>query len=115
MNVETSASTPGTGSTPPAMERSITPPKMKTETETPEKPQASADAVEGFLGSPLKKQRASVSTADENALRRRIAESSGRINEVLGSGSNENKPATGSLGDKLDDAPIKSENIDEEL
>lgn len=97
------------------MERSITPPKMQTETETPEQPQASADAVGDFLGSPLKKQRASVSAADENALRRRIAESSGRINEVLGSGSNENKPATGSFGDKLDDAPVKSEPVDEEL
>ncbi|KAJ5290085.1 uncharacterized protein N7443_010338 [Penicillium atrosanguineum] len=114
-NAEKAADTLGSGTTPPAMERSITPPKMKAETETPEKPQASADAVDGFLGSPLKKQRASVSTADENALRRRIAESSGRINEVLGSGSNENKAATGSFGDKLDDAPAKSENVDEEL
>jgi hypothetical protein len=72
--------------------------------------------VDGFLGSPLKKQRASVSTADENALRRRIAESSGRINEVLGTGTNENKTAnTGSFGNKLDLAPTESEKIDEEL
>jgi hypothetical protein len=72
--------------------------------------------VDGFLGSPLKKQRASVSTADENALRRRIAESSGRINEVLGTGTKENKTAnTGSFGNKLDQAPTESEKIDEEL
>lgn len=115
-NAENSASTPASGTTPPATERSTTPPKTITETETPEKSQLSIDAVDGFLGSPLKKQRASVSTADENALRRRIAESSGRINEVLGTGTNENKTAnTGSFGDKLDQAPAESEKIDEEL
>lgn len=115
-NAENSASTPASGTTPPAAERSITPPKTTTDTETPEKTQPSTDAVDGFLGSPLKKQRASVSTADENALRRRIAESSGRINEVLGTGTTENKTAsTGSFGDKLDQAPAGSDNIDEEL
>ncbi|KAJ5212075.1 uncharacterized protein N7498_003721 [Penicillium cinerascens] len=115
-NAENSASTPASGTTPPAAERSITPPKTTTDTETPEKTQPSTDAVDGFLGSPLKKQRASVSTADENALRRRIAESSGRINEALGTGTTENKTAsTGSLGDKLDQAPAGSDNIDEEL
>lgn len=89
---------------------------MTTDTETPEKTQPSTDAVDGFLGSPLKKQRASVSTADENALRRRIAESSGRINEVLGTGTTENKTtSTGSFGDKLEQAPTGSDNIDEEL
>jgi hypothetical protein len=66
----------------------------------------------------LKKQRASVSGADENALRRRIAESSGRINEVLGD-SNDNKTAsTGSFGDKIDSQPPPAaipRNEDEEL
>jgi len=89
---------------------------MATDTETPEKSQPSVDTVDGFLGSPLKKQRASVSAADENALRRRIAESSGRIDGVLGTGMNENTTAgTGSSDDKLDQTPIKSEKIDEEL
>jgi hypothetical protein len=65
----------------------------------------------------LKKQRASVSGADENSLRRRIAETSGRINEVLGD-SNENKTAsTGPFGDKIASQPpaIMSPNEDEEL
>lgn len=76
---------------------------------------------EGFVGSPLKKQRASVSTADENALRRRIAESSGRINEVLGSGTDNDTNAantanSSSFGDALSSSapnPVKDE--DEEL
>ncbi|KAJ5550983.1 hypothetical protein N7535_001078 [Penicillium sp. DV-2018c] len=73
------------GSTPPANERSATPPKAATaELGLPE-PTQPVEVGDGLFGSPLKKQRASVSTADENALRRRIAESSGRISEVLGS------------------------------
>lgn len=74
---------------------------------------------EAFLGSPLKKQRASVSTADENALRRRIAESSGRMNEVLGTGSgtSENQAInTGSIdGQNESDTPtINIQAHDEE-
>jgi len=66
----------------------------------------------------LKKQRASVSTADENALRRRIAESSGRINEVLGSGTDNdtNTANSGSFGDALSSsAPNPVNDEDEEL
>ncbi|CEJ56385.1 hypothetical protein PMG11_02593 [Penicillium brasilianum] len=114
----TSNDTPASGTTPPASTgRSTTPPKT-----TPAKPtepvQPTGDVTEAFLGSPLKKQRASVSGADENALRRRIAESSGRINEVLGD-INDNKTAsTGSFGDKIDSQPApaaNSQNEDEEL
>jgi hypothetical protein len=65
----------------------------------------------------LKKQRASVSGADENALRRRIAESAGRINEVLGDGSDGKTASTGSLGDKIASQPPAAipQNEDEEL
>ncbi|KAJ5594852.1 uncharacterized protein N7459_001060 [Penicillium hispanicum] len=103
---ETSTDTPASGTTPPAPERSTTPPKTTPSAGTSEQPQAQAqppvESVDGFLGSPLKKQRASVSTADENALRRRIAESSSRINEVLEPGADETKPpSTGSFGDNL--------------
>jgi hypothetical protein len=113
----TSIDTPASGTTPPASTgRSTTPPKT-----TPAKPaepvQPTGDVPEAFLGSPLKKQRASVSGADENSLRRRIAETSGRINEVLGD-SNENKTAsTGPFGDKIASQPpaIMSPNEDEEL
>jgi hypothetical protein len=65
----------------------------------------------------LKKQRASVSGADENALRRRIAESSGRIGEVLGD-SSDNKTATaGAFGDNITSQPpaVALPNEDEEL
>lgn len=86
-SVGDSADTPasGSGSTPPANERSATPPKAAATGSAAEPSQPAAEPEDGLFGSPLKKQRASVSTADENALRRRIAESSGRINEVLGS------------------------------
>lgn len=92
---DSAADTPTSGTTPPATERSVTPPKAM---ESTEQAPPTADPTELFLGSPLKKQRASVSTADENALRRRIAESSGRMNEVLGTGATENKTATASTG-----------------
>lgn len=109
--------TPASGATPPATERSTTPPKVA---EASEQAAPASDLAEGFLGSPLKKQRASVSTADENALRRRIAESSGRINEVLGTGTTEtNTASTDSFGEKVDtQAPPPSaapQNGDEEL
>lgn len=100
---DNSTDTPASGTTPPAPERSITPPKTTPGTGASEQilPQPPVEPVDGFLGSPLKKQRASVSTADENALRRRIAESSGRVNEVHGAGADETKTSsTSSLGDK---------------
>jgi len=93
-SVGDSTDTPGSGSgsTPPATERSTTPPKGTATTAGPEPSQPAPELSDGLFGSPLKKQRASVSTADENALRRRIAESSGRINEVLGSSAPESTP-----------------------
>lgn len=114
----TSNDTPASGTTPPASTgRSTTPPKT-----TPAKPAEpvppTGDVTEAFLGSPLKKQRASVSGADENALRRRIAESSGRINEVLGDNNDNKTASTGSFGDKTDSQPPPAalpQNEDEEL
>lgn len=114
-SADTSTGTPASGTTPPA-DRSTTPPKTTSGTAKPDQPQPSLDAADGFVGSPLKKQRASVSQADENALRRRIAESSGRINEVLGTGKSDSKTSEGSFGKKLDEgsaAPVPNE--DEEL
>lgn len=94
-SVGDSTDTPASGSTPPANERSATPPKAATTEAGPsEPPQPAAEVSDGLFGSPLKKQRASVSAADENALRRRIAESSGRINEVLGSSAPAGSPST---------------------
>lgn len=111
MDNEDTSSTPLSGTTPPASERATTPPKANpVATAGPSEP-PTTDAAAGFIGSPLKKQRASVSAADENALRRRIAESSGRINEILGTGS-ETKPASFGEDIKPDSEPIKE---DEEL
>lgn len=107
--------TPASGATP-ATDRSTTPPKA---TEPSELAPSATDPADGFLGSPLKKQRASVSTADENALRRRIAESSGRIKEVLGTETTEDKTASiGSFGNNVGTpAPTSTiaQNEEEEL
>lgn len=114
-----STGTPASGTPPPATERAITPPKTISDaTAGPsEPPQLQVEPPAGFLGSPLKKQRASVSTADENALRRRIAESSGRINEVLGASTNDSFPASGgSFGNQATAAESTNpSNEDEEL
>ncbi|KAJ6167084.1 hypothetical protein N7470_002531 [Penicillium chermesinum] len=102
----------------PAPERATTPPKKTTSTAGPsELSQPPPETTESFIGSPLKKQRASVSMADENALRRRIAESSGRINEVLGNSTNDSKNASaGAFGTNVNNQPIiKTEDEDEEL
>lgn len=113
----TSTDTPVSGTSPPAsIGRSITPPKA-----TPVKPaepvQPTGDVTDAFLGSPLKKQRASVSGADENALRRRIAESSGRIGEVLGDSSDNKTAISGAFGDNITSQPpaVALPNEDEEL
>ncbi|KAJ6093283.1 hypothetical protein N7486_008572 [Penicillium sp. IBT 16267x] len=114
-----STGTPASGTPPTATERAITPPKTISDaTAGPsEPPQLQVEPPAGFLGSPLKKQRASVSTADENALRRRIAESSGRINEALGAGTNDSFSASvGSFGDKITATESTNPpNEDEEL
>ncbi|KAJ5240214.1 hypothetical protein N7468_004833 [Penicillium chermesinum] len=117
-SVESPNSPSASGTTPPAPERATTPPKKTTSTAGPsELSQPPPETTESFIGSPLKKQRASVSMADENALRRRIAESSGRINEVLGNSTNDSKNASaGAFGTNVNNQPIiKTEDEDEEL
>ncbi|KAJ5094115.1 hypothetical protein N7456_009976 [Penicillium angulare] len=115
-----SADSPASGTTPPAPERATTPPKATINatagpSEAPQPP-TDSDAAAGFIGSPLKKQRASVSAADENALRRRIAESSGRINEVLGTSANESTSTPAPFGDKINTTePAAPLQEDEEL
>lgn len=102
-SVDTPAS--GSGSTPPDPDRAATPPKGTTAVFGPETTQPSIEVSDTF-GSPLKKQRASVSAADENALRRRIAESSGKINEVLGSSAPTTSTTTSNtFGDNLSLTP----------
>ncbi|KAJ5130443.1 uncharacterized protein N7515_006482 [Penicillium bovifimosum] len=95
-SVGDSMDSPASGSTPPANERSATPPKTATAEPGLPEPTQPVEISDGLFGSPLKKQRASVSTADENALRRRIAESSGRISEVLGSSAPAESASTNS-------------------
>lgn len=115
-----STDTPASGTTPPVTERSTTPPKATPSSAAPEQPVPTINGPDGFLGSPLKKQRASVSTADENALRRRIAESSGRISEVLGTSTDKDSQTAdaGPFGDKLTSSATESAkdgDDDEEL
>ncbi|KAL2854825.1 hypothetical protein BJY01DRAFT_24996 [Aspergillus pseudoustus] len=91
---------PLTGATPPASNISTTPPTA-TATATPAPPAPSAletppNVVNGeFIGSPLKKQRPSVSQADESSLRRRMESGlSKQISEVLGSGGDKAQGVT---------------------
>ncbi|KAJ5808282.1 hypothetical protein N7474_009551 [Penicillium riverlandense] len=118
-----STGTPASGTPPPpTSDLATTPPKSTATTAGPSEPgQLPGDLPDGFLGSPLKKQRASVSQADENSLRRRIAESSSKINDVLGaSNTNESKTlGDSSFGDSLGSQPpppaAVPQNQDEEL
>ncbi|KAJ6021904.1 hypothetical protein N7540_007408 [Penicillium herquei] len=119
-NGETNSSgTPVSSTTPPATERSTTPPKtISDSTAGPSEPvQPPSDIPDGFIGSPLKKQRASVSAADENALRRRIAESSGRINEVLAAEANQAAPVSTLFGNngKTAESTAPQDEEEEEL
>jgi hypothetical protein len=92
----TSSNTPASGSTPPASNHvSTTPPYMSTSASGPAEPANNVpDLLNGeYVGSPLKKPRASVSGADEDGLRRRLGPST-NIGEVIGPST-----SSGSLGD----------------
>lgn len=85
-------------------------------------PKPAANPLEGgFVGSPLKKQRASVSQADEHAMRRRIESGlSQQVSGVLDSAGVENPPAPGTdakaFGESLQPPPApKQPDEDEEL
>lgn len=71
------------------------------------------------MGSPLKKQRASVSQADENALRRRIESGlSQPVSGALDSAASEGHQTAGASSNPFEAQPQKPdprENEDEEL
>lgn len=90
----------------------------------PEIPKPFADAASGaFMGSPLKKQRASLSASDENSLRRRSASAS--LSKVLELGGPDDvaHDTSGGFGGELkpegeprpESPKIKKEEHDEEL
>ncbi|KAH8694931.1 hypothetical protein BGW36DRAFT_299428 [Talaromyces proteolyticus] len=101
-----SSNTPASGTTPPASNDALstTPPHVPAAT-------ASSGAAEGisslsealnseYVGSPLKKPRASVSTMDEDGLRKRLGSNlANNIGEVLGSSDTPNteSPAAGTV------------------
>lgn len=88
---------------------------------TLEAPKPTPNTLEGgFVGSPLKKQRASVSQADEHAMRRRIESGlSQQVSGVLDSAGTENPPAPGTdakaFGESLQPPPTKQPDEEEEL
>lgn len=96
---------PGSGVTPPALSNTTSPTAPLNTAGFPETSKLLAEPVNNdtFIGSPLKKQRASVSGADENLLRRRMeAEPSSSLSEALGVTSA--KPAmntSNSFGEEL--------------
>lgn len=91
--------------TPPALSNTTSPTAPLNTAGFPETSKLLAEPVNNdtFIGSPLKKQRASVSGADENLLRRRMeAEPSSSLSEALGVTSA--KPAmntSNSFGEEL--------------
>ncbi|OJJ60916.1 hypothetical protein ASPSYDRAFT_778921 [Aspergillus sydowii CBS 593.65] len=125
-----------TGATPASSTFSTTPPTATsapagTTSAAPETQQQPNTVNGEFIGSPLKKQRPSVSQADESSFRRRMESGlSKQISEVLGSGDKSgdaaSDPKGGTLGPPLNEG-LQSpktinpptinppENVDEEL
>lgn len=84
---------------------------MAAVTAAPEAPKPTVNTLNGgFIGSPLKKQRASVSQSDEESMRRRIE--SGLSQEITNVGPEDRSSAANSLGAHLQ-KPQETE--DEEL
>ncbi|KAE8146562.1 hypothetical protein BDV25DRAFT_162246 [Aspergillus avenaceus] len=115
------ASPQPSGETPAASSISTTPPTAPaTLTGTPDVPKPLANALNGeFVGSPLKKQRASVSQADENAMRRRIESGlSQEISPGMDSAAPENPQDAAMSSSSFgvpDQKPATQNNEDEEL
>jgi hypothetical protein len=88
--------------TPPLVPGASTAPLIKTSAED------SADDA-AFVGSPMKKQRASLAAADAETIKRRLGSGlTGNIGEILGSASEHTAPSD-PIGD------MKKEGEDEEL
>lgn len=85
------SNTPASGTTPPAtLAPSATPPHVPGPATAPtDAPSSLTDALNGdYVGSPLKKPRASVSITDEDGLRKRLGSNlANNIGEVLGATS----------------------------
>ncbi|KAL4916304.1 hypothetical protein BDW62DRAFT_107295 [Aspergillus aurantiobrunneus] len=123
------ASPKTTGATPTSSSFSTTPPTATSAPTTtggaPEAQQPLNTLNGEFIGSPLKKQRPSVSQADESSVRRRMESGlSKQISEVLGSGdksggvTSDSKPPLGpALNEGLQSPKTINppENVDEEL
>ncbi|KAB8268386.1 hypothetical protein BDV30DRAFT_14919 [Aspergillus minisclerotigenes] len=115
------ASPQPSGETPAASSISTTPPTAPAVLAgIPEVPKPAANNLNGeFVGSPLKKQRASVSQADENALRRRIESGlSQPVSGALDSAASEGHQTAGASSNPFEAQPQKPdprENEDEEL
>lgn len=105
-----SASPKTAGDTPATNDPSTTPPAVAAATAA-ETPKPAANPLNGgFIGSPLKKQRASVSHSDEDAMRRRME--SGLSQEITNVGPGDSTKAT----NPLETHPQKpQETEDEEL
>jgi hypothetical protein len=104
----TNTNTPTSSSTPPAPNNLATTPPYTSAPGPPEPVNHGVDFQNGeFIGSPMKKARASVSGTDEEALRRRIASGlTNNIGEVIGSLSSTDTgdktvPGDGDFGDSL--------------
>lgn len=73
-----------------------------------------------FVGSPMKKQRASLAGPDAELIKRRLGSAmTGNIGEILGSAGEAEAQSNNSIGDQgmhhFGGAIIKKENEDEEL
>ncbi|KAJ9271549.1 hypothetical protein DTO212C5_2341 [Paecilomyces variotii] len=119
----TNSNTPAAGSTPPV---STTPPNASgIPSGLAETKKSAVDSLDSaFIGSPLKKQRASVSGADEDGLLKRMGSGlTSNIGEVLGSskvsdgGANPSATSAfgGSLGQPQPTQQPKQEEDEEEL
>ncbi|PWY92360.1 hypothetical protein BO70DRAFT_7847 [Aspergillus heteromorphus CBS 117.55] len=98
--------------TPSSSNVSTTPPSVAAPVAAPEAPKPAVNPLNGggFVGSPLKKQRASVSQSDEDAMRRRIE--SGLSQEITNTDPEPSSHAAHALGANLHNP---QENEDEEL
>ncbi|KAE8387778.1 hypothetical protein BDV23DRAFT_160510 [Aspergillus alliaceus] len=115
------ASPQPSGETPAASNISTTPPAAPAVLSgIPEVPRPAVNTLNGeFVGSPLKKQRASVSQADENALRRRIESGlsqpvSGALDSVASEETRTAGTSSSTFGAQTE-KPTPQDNEDEEL